>query len=171
MTRPHASRGFVEPERTPTMPRERIGSVAQAVSLGAPTAFLEQSCRTVLIREPPKGSSLSNDKMSGEAVRPARALFLASSQQVNPQGGNGLQTLSQDIRKVSAAKDRRSPERVQMTCSKTTPSPAVSDSPPMSSRFMKNLLRSACEPLIIGPRPTKASMDIISRLRLALTHA
>ena len=50
-----------------------------------------------------------------------------------------------------------------MTCSKTTPSPAVSDSPPMSSRFMKNLPRSACEPLIIGPRPTKALMDIISR--------
>ena len=50
-----------------------------------------------------------------------------------------------------------------MTCSKTTPSPAVSDSPPMSSRFMKNLPRSACEPLIIGPRPTKASMDISSR--------
>ena len=50
-----------------------------------------------------------------------------------------------------------------MTRSKTTPSPAVSDSPPMSSRFMKNLPRSTREPLIIGPRPAKASMDIISR--------
>ena len=37
--RPHASRGFMEPERAPTTPRKRIGSVAQAVSLGAPAAF------------------------------------------------------------------------------------------------------------------------------------
>jgi hypothetical protein len=34
-----ASTGFVEPERTLKMPRERVRSVLQAVSLGVPTVF------------------------------------------------------------------------------------------------------------------------------------
>ena len=163
MARPNASTGFVELECALKTPRERVGSVSQAVSLCVPTAFREQSCRTVLIREPPNGSSLSDDKLSDKAIRPAHALCLTSSQQTIPQKGNGPRTPSQDIRKGSAAEARILPERVQTTRSKTTPSPAVSDSPPVSSRFMKNLPRSAREPLIIGLRPAKASMDIISR--------
>ena len=170
MTRPYASTGSVEPEHLLTTPREWIGNVSQAVlSLGAPTVFREQSCRTVLIREPPNGSSPSDDKLSDEVIRPTHALFLASLQQANPQGRNGPQTPSQDIRKVSTAKAWSSPERVQMTRSKTTPSPAVSDSPPLSSRFMKNLLRSAREPLDIGPRPNKSSLKMVSSISRPLS--
>ena len=40
----------------------------------------EQSHETALIREPPNGSSLPDDKLSDEATRPARALFLTSLQ-------------------------------------------------------------------------------------------
>ena len=58
------SAGFVEPEHTLKTHCERVRSALQTVSLGMPTVFREQSCRTVLIREPPKGSSLSNDKLS-----------------------------------------------------------------------------------------------------------
>ena len=88
MTRPYA-RGFVEPERPLTKPCERVESVLQAVSLSTPTVFREQSCRTVLIREPPNGSSLSDDKLSDEAIHPACAPFLISSQQADLQGRNG----------------------------------------------------------------------------------
>ena len=68
MTCPYASRGFVEPECTLTMPCERIGSVAQAVSLGAPTTSREQSRKTIPISEPPRGSPLSDDSSSSETV-------------------------------------------------------------------------------------------------------
>ncbi|KAF8644184.1 hypothetical protein AX14_009486 [Amanita brunnescens Koide BX004] len=132
--------------------RERV--VGPLLSFKPDTSDIvrEQFHETTLIREPPNGSSLPDDKLSDEAIHPARVLLPASSQRANPQGGN-----------VSTAEARRSPKRVQVTHSKTTPSPAVSDSPPMSSRFMKNLPRSTREPLVIGPRPAKASMDIISR--------
>ena len=99
MARPNASTGFVEPECALKTPCERVGSVSQAVSLGVPTAFQEQSCRTVLIREPPNGSPLSDDKLSDKAICPAHALCLASLQQAIPQKGNGPRTPSQDIRK------------------------------------------------------------------------
>ena len=85
-TRPYA-RGFVELEHPLTTPREQVEGVSQAVSLGMPTVFREQSCRTVLIREPPNGSSLS-DKSSDKAVCPSRAFVLSSSPRVVPQGGN-----------------------------------------------------------------------------------
>ena len=96
VARPNASTGLAEPERTIKTPRERVGSVLQVVSLSTPTISREQSCRAVLIREPPNRSSLSNDKLSDEVIHPACALFLASLQRVNPQGGDGLQTLSQE---------------------------------------------------------------------------
>ena len=89
MARPYASTGFIEPEHALKTPRERVGSILQAVSLSVPTAFREQSCRTVLIREPPNGSSLSDDKLLDKAICPAHVLFLASLQQANPQKGNG----------------------------------------------------------------------------------
>ena len=92
-----------------------------------------------------------------------RSSPLVRNERIHREGMVCGRPLRQDIQKVSTAKARRSPERVQGTRSKTTPSPAVSDSPPMSSRFMKNLPRSTRKPLIIGPRPDKASMDIISR--------
>ena len=56
--------------------------------LGACIIVQEQLCKTVLIRELPKGSSLS-DKLSNEAVRPSQAFIHSSLPQVVPQGRNG----------------------------------------------------------------------------------
>ena len=114
----------MEPERPLTMPCERVESVSQAVSLGAPTVSREQSCRTILIREPHKGSSLSDDKLSDKAIHPACAPFLASSQRADLQGRNGPQTPSQVIQKIPAPEIQSLPGQVQMTCPEASPSSA-----------------------------------------------
>ena len=107
-TCPYA-RGFVELEHPLTMPCERVEGISQAVSLGMPTVFREQSCRTVLIREPPNGSSLSN-KLSDKAVCPPHVFVHSSSPRVVPQGGNISREPPKAIRKASASEARSSPK-------------------------------------------------------------
>ena len=131
------------------------------MSLGAPTVFREQSHKTVLIREPPNGSSLSDDKLSDEAIHPACAPLLASLQRADTQGRNGPRIPSQDIRKVSTAKTRISPERVRMAHSEASPSSTKLDAPLAPLGCSTGPPSAARKPLAGRIKPAKPSLEIV----------
>ena len=149
-------------------PQEWVVNVLQAINLGTHTVFREQSRKTVLIREPPNGSSPSSDKLLNEAVHPSQAFIHSSSPWVVPQGGNILWAPPETIQKVSASKTRSSPEQVQMARSKASPSSAKPDAPlvplglPTGLSIAAHELQTTREPLTGGTKPVTLSSSMVT---------
>ena len=86
----YAGSSHVELEKPSKAPHEWVESPLPSAKPATPTIVREQSHKTILIREPPNGRSLSSDKLSNKAVCPSQAFIHSSSLRVIPQGGNVL---------------------------------------------------------------------------------
>ena len=179
VARPYVSSSYTELERISEAPFERVMSSLPSSESDASAVVQEQSHKTVLTREPPKGSSLSDVKPSSEMVRPvdlrepgkgmaAKSRLLLSSAhapvhselpQPNPRRGNVPRVLPEAIQKVSASETRSSPERVQIARYEASPSSAKPDclsAPPGFSTGPPSValeFQLACKPLTEGSKP------------------
>jgi hypothetical protein len=182
-TRPYAGSSSTELVKPPE--RHRGWEISPLLSSKSDTSTVvrEQSHKTVLVREPPKGSSLVDSKSSRRMVsesssksgraRPADANSMLpnprevthsrpSPPQSTPPVRNYSRATLAVVKNVSTAETRNSLERVGMTRSAVSPSSSMPDYPSVSSRLMMSLPRNAREPLTIGPRPAKSSPKMMS---------
>jgi hypothetical protein len=185
---PYADSSSAEIERSFKAPFERVLRPLSSSKSNASAVIIEQSRKTVLNREPPKGSSLIGSKSSGRTVSegsfktgrvlPAVAKAVLPNVEITHSRPSPLQPTSSGqshtratltvAQKVSTPETRNSLERAHKARPTASPSSSMPDSPSVPSKLTKSLPRNASEPLTVGPRPLKSSPKMVSPIHQPL---